>query len=91
MHTSKNITFSVIVFYLKGKYITFNINFLLESEYLRVLQSGQETDFILVSCTGLGIETSRREQVLRAKKVCSFLVCIYAYLFFCGTTSLFVY
>nr|XP_043612585.1 protein HIGH CHLOROPHYLL FLUORESCENCE PHENOTYPE 173, chloroplastic-like isoform X2 [Erigeron canadensis]XP_043625775.1 protein HIGH CHLOROPHYLL FLUORESCENCE PHENOTYPE 173, chloroplastic-like isoform X2 [Erigeron canadensis] len=31
-------------------------------------QTGQETDFILVSCTGSGIESSRREQVLRAKK-----------------------
>ncbi|XP_019077878.1 protein HIGH CHLOROPHYLL FLUORESCENCE PHENOTYPE 173, chloroplastic isoform X2 [Vitis vinifera] len=31
-------------------------------------QTGQETDFILVSCTGLGIEPTRREQVLKAKK-----------------------
>ncbi|GMQ07729.1 hypothetical protein CsSME_00051809 [Camellia sinensis var. sinensis] len=31
-------------------------------------QTGQETDFILVSCTGLGIEPTRRDQVLRAKK-----------------------
>ncbi|KAL2932973.1 Uncharacterized protein RDABS01_016092 [Bienertia sinuspersici] len=37
-------------------------------EYIKALPSGQETDFILVSCTGSGIETSRREQVLRAKK-----------------------
>lgn len=33
------------------------------------LQTGEETDFILVSCTGLGIEPTRREQVLKAKKV----------------------
>ncbi|CAK9156454.1 unnamed protein product [Ilex paraguariensis] len=31
-------------------------------------QTGQETDFILVSCTGSGIELNRREQVLKAKK-----------------------
>ncbi|XP_058228202.1 protein HIGH CHLOROPHYLL FLUORESCENCE PHENOTYPE 173, chloroplastic isoform X2 [Rhododendron vialii] len=31
-------------------------------------QTGEETDFILVSCTGLGIEPTRREQVLKAKK-----------------------
>lgn len=37
------------------------------------MQSGQETDFILVSCTGSGIETSRREQVLKAKKVTQLL------------------
>lgn len=36
------------------------------------LQTGQETDFVLVSCTGLGIEPSRREQVLKAKRVCPF-------------------
>lgn len=34
-----------------------------------LLQTGQETDFILVSCTGSGIEPTRREQVLKAKKV----------------------
>ncbi|KAI3759842.1 hypothetical protein L6452_07943 [Arctium lappa] len=37
-------------------------------EYIKALPTGQETDFVLVSCTGSGIETSRREQVLRAKK-----------------------
>ncbi|XP_028238685.1 uncharacterized protein LOC114417861 isoform X2 [Glycine soja] len=31
-------------------------------------QTGQETDFVLVSCSGLGIEPSRREQVLKAKR-----------------------
>ena len=34
-----------------------------------LLQSGQETDIVLVSCTGSGIEANRREQVLKAKKV----------------------
>ncbi|KAI3521689.1 hypothetical protein L1887_11161 [Cichorium endivia] len=37
-------------------------------EYIKALPTGQETDFILVSCTGSGIESSRREGVLRAKK-----------------------
>ncbi|XP_071708898.1 protein HIGH CHLOROPHYLL FLUORESCENCE PHENOTYPE 173, chloroplastic [Rutidosis leptorrhynchoides] len=37
-------------------------------EYIKALPTGQETDFILVSCTGSGIEANRREQVLRAKK-----------------------
>ncbi|KAJ9568478.1 hypothetical protein OSB04_004444 [Centaurea solstitialis] len=37
-------------------------------EYIKALPTGQETDFILVSCTGSGIDSSRREQVLRAKK-----------------------
>lgn len=36
------------------------------------LQTGQETDFILVSCTGSGLEPTRREQVLKAKRVSSF-------------------
>lgn len=43
-------------------------SFQLILEYIKALPTGQETDFILVSCTGSGIETSRREQVLRAKK-----------------------
>ncbi|CAI9281307.1 unnamed protein product [Lactuca saligna] len=37
-------------------------------EYIKALPTGQETDFILVSCTGSGVEVSRRESVLRAKK-----------------------
>ncbi|KAJ8431523.1 hypothetical protein Cgig2_009760 [Carnegiea gigantea] len=37
-------------------------------EYIKALPSGQETDFILVSCTGSGVEESRREQVLKAKR-----------------------
>ncbi|KAL8536188.1 hypothetical protein ACS0TY_011720 [Phlomoides rotata] len=44
-------------------------SFQLIFEYIKALPTGQETDFILVSCTGLGIEPSRREQVLKAKKV----------------------
>uniref|UniRef100_A0A1D1YN47 Uncharacterized protein At2g37660, chloroplastic n=1 Tax=Anthurium amnicola TaxID=1678845 RepID=A0A1D1YN47_9ARAE len=43
-------------------------SFKLIMEYIKALPTGQETDFILVSCTGLGIEPSRREQVLKAKK-----------------------
>ncbi|PKI72586.1 hypothetical protein CRG98_006963 [Punica granatum] len=37
-------------------------------EFIKALPAGQETDFVLVSCTGLGIEPSRREQVLKAKR-----------------------
>ncbi|KAJ3696295.1 hypothetical protein LUZ60_001672 [Juncus effusus] len=37
-------------------------------EFIKALPTGQETDFILVSCTGSGIEPGRREQVLKAKK-----------------------
>ncbi|RWW31978.1 hypothetical protein GW17_00003373 [Ensete ventricosum] len=37
--------------------------------FLLVFYTGMETDFILVSCTGSGIELSRRDQVLKAKKV----------------------
>ncbi|XP_057968269.1 protein HIGH CHLOROPHYLL FLUORESCENCE PHENOTYPE 173, chloroplastic [Malania oleifera] len=43
-------------------------SFKLIMEYIKALPTGQETDFILVSCTGLGIEPARREQVLKAKK-----------------------
>eukprot|EP00262_Sarcandra_glabra_P019539 TRINITY_DN738_c0_g1_i2.p1 TRINITY_DN738_c0_g1~~TRINITY_DN738_c0_g1_i2.p1 ORF type:complete len:575 (+),score=81.62 TRINITY_DN738_c0_g1_i2:163-1887(+) len=43
-------------------------SFKLIMEYIKALPTGQETDFILVSCTGLGIEPRRREQVLKAKK-----------------------
>jgi len=41
------------------------------------LQTGQETDFILVSCTGSGIEPGRREQVLKAKKVFNLTILSY--------------
>ncbi|XP_066377257.1 protein HIGH CHLOROPHYLL FLUORESCENCE PHENOTYPE 173, chloroplastic-like [Miscanthus floridulus] len=43
-------------------------NFELKLEYIKALPTGQETDFILVSCSGSGIESNRREQVLKAKK-----------------------
>ncbi|PAN22475.1 hypothetical protein PAHAL_4G022200 [Panicum hallii] len=43
-------------------------NFELILEYIKALPTGQETDFILVSCAGSGIEPNRREQVLKAKK-----------------------
>ncbi|GJM97502.1 hypothetical protein PR202_ga14434 [Eleusine coracana subsp. coracana] len=43
-------------------------NFQLILEYIKALPTGQETDFILVSCAGSGIEPNRREQVLKAKK-----------------------
>ncbi|KAF5193839.1 high chlorophyll fluorescence phenotype [Thalictrum thalictroides] len=43
-------------------------SFKLIMEYIKALPTGPETDFVLVSCTGSGIETSRREQVLKAKK-----------------------
>jgi hypothetical protein len=38
-----------------------------------LMQGGQETDFILVSCSGAGISSDGREKILRAKQVCSFL------------------
>ncbi|KAL5554749.1 hypothetical protein UlMin_042150 [Ulmus minor] len=43
-------------------------SFQLILEYIKALPTGQETDFILVSCTGSGIEPTRREQVLKAKR-----------------------
>ncbi|KAK4269628.1 hypothetical protein QN277_022760 [Acacia crassicarpa] len=43
-------------------------SFKLILEYIKALPTGQETDFVLVSCSGKGIESSRREQVLKAKK-----------------------
>ncbi|CAL9774332.1 unnamed protein product [Musa acuminata subsp. burmannicoides] len=43
-------------------------SFKLIMEYIKALPTGIETDFILVSCTGSGIESSRRDQVLKAKK-----------------------
>ncbi|KAJ0988684.1 hypothetical protein J5N97_007040 [Dioscorea zingiberensis] len=43
-------------------------SFKLILEYIKALPTGQETDFILVSCTGAGIEPNRRDQVLKAKK-----------------------
>uniref|UniRef100_A0A9I9DJX2 Uncharacterized protein n=1 Tax=Cucumis melo TaxID=3656 RepID=A0A9I9DJX2_CUCME len=43
-------------------------SFKLILEYIKALPTGQETDFILVSCTGSGVEPTRREQVLKAKR-----------------------
>ncbi|GLT38227.1 hypothetical protein SLA2020_124900 [Shorea laevis] len=43
-------------------------SFKLTLEFIKALPTGQETDFVLVSCTGLGVEPSRREQVLKAKR-----------------------
>ncbi|XP_054780340.1 protein HIGH CHLOROPHYLL FLUORESCENCE PHENOTYPE 173, chloroplastic isoform X2 [Prosopis cineraria] len=43
-------------------------SFKLIMEYIKALPTGQETDFVLVSCSGMGIESSRREQVLKAKQ-----------------------
>ncbi|KAF9616879.1 hypothetical protein IFM89_032841 [Coptis chinensis] len=43
-------------------------SFKLILEYIKALPTGPETDFVLVSCTGSGIEPKRREQVLKAKK-----------------------
>jgi uncharacterized protein YbjT (DUF2867 family) len=33
-----------------------------------LMQGGQETDFILVSCSGAGISSDGREKILRAKQ-----------------------
>lgn len=41
----------------------------LDGEKVCMVQGGQETDFILVSCSGAGVDLSRREQVLKAKQV----------------------
>ncbi|KAJ6321110.1 hypothetical protein OIU76_006443 [Salix suchowensis] len=43
-------------------------SFKLILEYIKALPTGQETDFVLVSCSGLGVEPTRREQVLQAKR-----------------------
>ncbi|GMN19223.1 hypothetical protein TIFTF001_043015 [Ficus carica] len=43
-------------------------SFKLILEYIKALPTGQETDFILVSCSGSGLEPTRREQVLKAKR-----------------------
>ncbi|KAK6911216.1 NADH:ubiquinone oxidoreductase intermediate-associated protein 30 [Dillenia turbinata] len=68
------ITFTALVTYPRpcnpfSKIRSFYLRIMLQSTQLCVsVQTGQETDFILVSCTGLGVEPSRREQVLKAKK-----------------------
>ncbi|KAG0475084.1 hypothetical protein HPP92_014770 [Vanilla planifolia] len=43
-------------------------SFKLILEYIKALPTGQETDFILISCTGAAIDPTRRAQVLKAKK-----------------------
>ncbi|KAM7264786.1 hypothetical protein ACFE04_002469 [Oxalis oulophora] len=43
-------------------------SFKLILEYIKALPTGQETDFVLVSCTGSAVEPSRREQVLKTKR-----------------------
>ncbi|XP_057813208.2 protein HIGH CHLOROPHYLL FLUORESCENCE PHENOTYPE 173, chloroplastic isoform X2 [Cryptomeria japonica] len=43
-------------------------NFKMILEYIKALPSGQETDFVLVSCTGAGIEPTIREKVIKAKQ-----------------------
>lgn len=64
-----------------------------------VLQTGQETDFVLVSCTGLGVVPSRREQVLKAKRVSGFSAFVplngvkssfYFFLFLCYVLLMFL-
>eukprot|EP01018_Ginkgo_biloba_P026975 Gb_02290 [translate_table: standard] len=45
-----------------------NNSFKMILEYIKALPTGQETDFILVSCTGSGIEPSQKEKVLKAKQ-----------------------
>ncbi|GAQ83204.1 hypothetical protein KFL_001390220 [Klebsormidium nitens] len=41
--------------------------FKLEVDFIKALPAGEEPDFILVSCTGAGVEEEDREKVLRAK------------------------
>eukprot|EP00246_Nothoceros_aenigmaticus_P013635 TRINITY_DN4791_c0_g1_i1.p1 TRINITY_DN4791_c0_g1~~TRINITY_DN4791_c0_g1_i1.p1 ORF type:complete len:295 (-),score=41.58 TRINITY_DN4791_c0_g1_i1:346-1230(-) len=43
-------------------------SFKLGLDYIKALPGGQETDFILVSCSGAGVDLGRREQVLKAKQ-----------------------
>ncbi|KAF2312942.1 hypothetical protein GH714_000898 [Hevea brasiliensis] len=44
-------------------------SFKLILEYIKPLPTGQETNSVLVSCTGLGVEPTRREEVLKAKRL----------------------
>jgi hypothetical protein len=43
-------------------------SFKLILDYIKALPTGQETDFILVSCSGAGVSTEAKEKVLRAKQ-----------------------
>ncbi|KAG0576513.1 hypothetical protein KC19_5G085600 [Ceratodon purpureus] len=45
-----------------------NNSFKLILDYIKALPGGQETDFILVSCSGAGVPNESREKVLRAKQ-----------------------
>lgn len=45
-----------------------NNSFKLILDYIKALPGGQETDFILVSCSGAGIPNESRVKVLRAKQ-----------------------
>eukprot|EP00252_Welwitschia_mirabilis_P016912 TRINITY_DN37663_c0_g1_i1.p1 TRINITY_DN37663_c0_g1~~TRINITY_DN37663_c0_g1_i1.p1 ORF type:complete len:573 (+),score=126.39 TRINITY_DN37663_c0_g1_i1:147-1865(+) len=42
--------------------------FQLTIEFIKAFPTGQEADFILVSCTGAGIEPGKKEKVLKAKQ-----------------------
>eukprot|EP00271_Cylindrocystis_brebissonii_P005442 TRINITY_DN17469_c0_g1_i1.p1 TRINITY_DN17469_c0_g1~~TRINITY_DN17469_c0_g1_i1.p1 ORF type:complete len:696 (-),score=87.41 TRINITY_DN17469_c0_g1_i1:454-2541(-) len=42
-------------------------SFRLELDFIKALPGGEETDFILVSCTGAGVPPERREKVLKTK------------------------
>lgn len=45
-----------------------NNSFKLILDYIKALPGGQETDFILVSCSGAGVPNDAKEKVLRAKQ-----------------------
>jgi hypothetical protein len=60
--------------------------FLFIKTIMNGMQTGQETDFVLVSCTGLGVEPTRREQVLKAKRVSTIFWFCPFFLFSCLVT-----
>lgn len=43
-------------------------SFRLLIDYIKALPGGQETDFVLISCTGAGIDLDSREKVIKAKQ-----------------------
>lgn len=43
-------------------------SFKLTLDYIKALPGGQESDFILISCTGAGVDENEREKVLKAKQ-----------------------
>lgn len=45
-----------------------NSSFQLLIDYIKALPGGQETDFILISCTGGGVDPEVREKVLKSKQ-----------------------